>query len=194
MGRNKALLPLGDRMMVRRIVDAIAEIADEVVVVVSGRQDPEEYRRVLPPTVRLTADTAEQQSPVVGISSGLSALTSEYACVLSCDVPFVKPMVLDYLFKRAEGEDAAIPIWPDGLIEPLQAVYRVEPTRLAAKEAVEADELKNTDMIKRLERVKYVSVEELRAFDKELLSFFNVNTLDEYRTALSMLGEMGQEV
>lgn len=192
MGRDKALLQLGDRVMVRRVADAVGRVADEVVVVVSRHQNPEEYRRVLPPTVSLTEDAVEKQTPVVGIFSGLSQLESDYACVVSCDAPFVKPAVLDFLFKASHGIDAVIPAWPNGLIEPLHAVYRVETTRTAAKQAIEAEEFKNTDIIKRLHHVSYISVEELQQLDRELVSFFNVNTPAEYQRALVMLNEIGE--
>jgi len=187
MGRNKAFLPFQDKVMLVRIVGVLTSLAEEVLVVVSGRQGVDDYSALLPGSILIAKDLSEVQSPVVGILSGLTRVKSEYSCVVSCDVPFLNAKVLHYLFQQAEGRDAAIPVWPDGLLEPLQAVYRVEAARNAAGEALRSNELRNTDMIKRLKEIRNVPVEELKKFDSELLSFFNVNTPDEYQKALKIL-------
>ncbi|TLZ58803.1 MAG: hypothetical protein E6K16_08085 [Methanobacteriota archaeon] len=61
------------------------------------------------------------------------------------------------------------------------AVYLRSPARDAAKEALEAGDRANTDLIRRLLDVAYIPVEELRAVDPGLDSFVNVNTPEDLK-------------
>jgi len=110
-------------------------------------------------------------------------MRSEYSAVLSCDAPFVMADVLRILFRKALRSDAAIPKWPNGDIEPLQAVYKVRSAIPAARYALGRHEFRNVDMIKRLNRVTYVPVREIKRIDKGLMTFFNVNRPSDLRRA-----------
>jgi molybdopterin-guanine dinucleotide biosynthesis protein A len=103
--------------------------------------------------------------------------------VLSCDTPFVKDDVLKLLFKRAVHSDAAIPKWANGDIEPLQSVYKVKSVIPAARLALHRQEFRIVDMIKRLDRVTYVPVRDIKRMDSDLITFFNVNTQSDLRRA-----------
>jgi len=46
---------------------------------------------------------------MAGIATGLNAADAEYAFVVACDMPFVDPEFVDYLFERAQRHDAAVP-------------------------------------------------------------------------------------
>jgi molybdopterin-guanine dinucleotide biosynthesis protein A len=110
-------------------------------------------------------------------------MKSEYCIVLSCDTPFVNDSVLRFLFRRAVHSDAAIPKWPNGDIEPLQSVYKVKSVIPAAKMSLSRNEFRNVDMIKRLSRVNYVPIQEIKRVDAELNTFFNVNRRSDLRRA-----------
>ena len=175
MGRAKPLIKVAGVPLVVRVVQAAREAAAELVVVTKGTQAAS-IRPVLPEGVALRTDVSRIQSPLVGFAAGADALTSEYVALLPCDLPLLSPVLLYALFTAAEGHDAAIPRWPDGRIEPMVAVYLRSPARDAAKEALEAGDRANTDLIRRLLDVVYVPVDELRAVDPGLDSFVNVNT------------------
>lgn len=149
-----------------------------------GKNDEiDQYARILPSTVKVVRDAVDGRGPLAGILAGMQEMLSEYAVVLPCDSPFIKEEVVKYLFDEAQGADAAIPRWPNGYTEPLHAVYRVVPSALAAKEALKKDELRIIDMIKRLRRVIYISTDEIKKIDRDLITFFNINNQKDLRAA-----------
>jgi len=182
MGRPKALVLLAGETLVARVVGAARRVADELVVV-TKRSLVVQVREAVPDRTRVLPDSRDLQSPLVGLVTGARALGTEYVAFLACDLPLLVPAVLEALFARAEGADAAIPRWPDGKIEPMVAVYRREPARRAAAEALDADRFANTDMIERLERVRFVPTDELREGDPDLDSFVNVNAPEDLAEA-----------
>jgi molybdopterin-guanine dinucleotide biosynthesis protein A len=163
------------------------------VLVVIGHGEPRaEYQAILPSHVRVINDELEGKNPLVGIVTGFNAAKSNYAAVLACDIPFVSDAVIEHLFRRASGCDAAIPRWNTGRIEPLEAVYRRLPTLRAAQEALAKKGSSQKEMISKLARAVYVSVEdELRSIDPTLRTFFNVNTRKDRIIAEGIVTEEG---
>jgi len=189
-GSNKALQVLAGKSLVRRVVERVSEVTGEVVVVVGRGEPTAEYCAFLPSGVRVANDDLEGKNPLVGIVTGLSAAESDYAAVLACDIPFVNTKVIELLFRRASDADAAIPRWNCQSIEPLQAVYRRVPTLRAASETLAPADLSLEDMIRKLGRVVYVSVEdEIANIDHGLSTFFNINTREDMKVAERMLAE-----
>jgi molybdopterin-guanine dinucleotide biosynthesis protein A len=176
MGLNKSFLTLDGEPFIAVIIKTLLTVMDELVVSIGPHDNVSAYSRILPASVKIVRDEVEGQSPVIGIITGLSKTKAEYATVLPCDAPFTKARVIEHLFNKAEGFDAAIPQWPGGGTEPLHAVYLVSTTLDAARKAVAAGGLKCTDIIGRLTRINYVAIEEIRPFDPQLMCFFNVNT------------------
>ncbi len=184
MGRAKALIVLGTKPFVRWVADALLSTCDEVTVVLRKDEGELPYRRVLPASVQIKHDRFEEQSPLIGIVSGLEGTKSEYSAVFSCDLPFINTEVVRNIFEKTEGNDAAIPIWDDGRIEPLHAVYKTSSALYSARQCLEAgDDLSNHAMIRRLKSVNFVPTKELKLHDPNLLSFTNVNTLDDLKKA-----------
>jgi molybdopterin-guanine dinucleotide biosynthesis protein A len=182
-GRNKALVKLGGKPLLLHVVDAAMDVADEIVVAIGREHQVDSYTGLVPESVRVLRDAMQEKSPLVGIITGFEVMKSEYSLVLSNDTPFAKQRVLEYLFKRAAGSDAAIPRWMSGGLEPLQSVYRVRSALPAAKVALSERGFRNVDMIKRLRRVTYIPVSVLKRLDSDLITFFNVNTRSDLRRA-----------
>ncbi len=187
IGGNKHLRNLHGKPLVLHVVERASVIADEVLVVLKNDENPEMYRSILPSNVKLVLDSMQSDAPLVGIISGGRAAAFEYAAFLSCDLALLNPQVLDYLFRQADGWDAVIPRWPDGLLEPLHAIYRTKTAATAAEDALKAQEFRNIAVAKRLDKVKYVDVGELKRYDPNLLTFFNVNTAEDLVKAERLL-------
>ena len=181
--KEKPFLPFNGWPFITIIVEVPLGVVDEVVIAVGFTDDTSRFSDPLPDSSRIVKDEYDGQSPLIGMLAGLSKIHSTYTAVLSCDLPFAKEEVLDFLFKKANGFDAAIPRWPNGSIEPLHAIYHADAALEATKLEISSGGLKNVDMIKRLERTRYVDVDEFRPFDPEFLSFFNVNTPQDYEKA-----------
>lgn len=183
MGRNKALIKFGDKPLLLHVVEKVMTMACEINVVVGKNDELDDYGAILPSSVKILRDSISSKGPLVGILTGMEKMRSEYVLVLPCDSPFVKRDVLKHLVRVSRGADAAIPQWPNGNIEPLHAVYKISSSFYAAKAALRKKEQFVIDMIKRLDRVIYVSTDELRRFDQNLVTFFNINSQEDLRTA-----------
>ena len=187
MKKNKVLMKLGDKPLLSHIVEKVLGLTRETIVVVGKNDDLKNYSSLLPLTVTLLKDDVEGIGPLAGILIGMRSMRSKYALVLPCDSPFVNREVLKYLLNNTQGADAIIPQWPNGQIEPLHAVYKVSSAIPALETTLRKGELFIIDMIKRLDEVLYVSTEKLRELDKELITFFNINFLEDFKTAEKLL-------
>ncbi len=193
MGEDKALVKLIGKPLLLNVLETVMGLGNHEIVVVIGKNDESEnYSAILPSSISLLRDPVDGKGPLVGILTGMKSIGAEYALVLPCDAPFLNKDVLRYLLHKAGDADAAIPRWPNGDIEPLQAVYRVRSAIPAAESALERGELLILDMIKRLDKVAYVKTEEIRRFDEELLTFFNINSLEDLMGAETMLTRLQQ--
>lgn len=186
IGRPKQFLDFLGTPLIARVASRLAKVVDEVVVAINRWDDESVYRQHLPASTLIVKDEVDIQAPLVGLCSGLKSVKSPYTFITSCDAPFVNPRVVDELFKRAEGGDAALPIWPDGMLEPLHAVYHTTRALDAACSCVEASRFKNLSILDCLSDVRYVNVEELRSLDPSLLTFLNINTIEDYERALKV--------
>ena len=72
---------------------------------------------------RLAEDRFVVHSPLVGIHRGLSASRADLTFVVACDMPFVKPRLVEFLLAQAEGFDVVVPV-VRGCHEPLCSAYR----------------------------------------------------------------------
>lgn len=177
---NKALELLAGKPLISHVTERLSRVVDEILVVVGCHESRVEYEAILPSSVRVMNDEQEGKTPLIGIVTGLEAASSDYALVSACDIPFVNQEVIELLFQRASGADAAIPKWNQGHIEPLEAVYWTASTLKAARETLAPSGLPLREMIRKLAQVVYVSVEdEIRKVNPDLRTFFNVNTKED---------------
>jgi molybdopterin-guanine dinucleotide biosynthesis protein A len=186
-GQDKGLLQLANKPLIKHVLDAISTLVDEKMVVASSKVQAENYAKVLGSDVNVLIDVDDAQSPLVGALTGFKEAHGRYALLLSCDTPFVSNDVVSLLFELCINRYAVIPRWPNGYIEPLQAVYCAKPAYEAAKNALSEGKLNMQSMVDRLRSVRYVSTLVLQQLDPGLRTFFNINTLLDLRRAESML-------
>jgi molybdopterin-guanine dinucleotide biosynthesis protein A len=134
-------------------------------------------------------DELEIQSPLIGALTGFKHAHGDYSILLPCDTPFLSSQIISTLLHMCINRHAVIPQWPNGYLEPLQAAYHTKSALTATEATVKCGELDLRSMISRLGKVKYVSTLVLRQLDPKLLTFFNVNTVEDLRKAESILNE-----
>jgi molybdopterin-guanine dinucleotide biosynthesis protein A len=175
MGTAKALLDFDGEPLILHIVRALNDLFGETVVVAAPEQD----LPALP--ARLVRDEVAYQGPVGGIYYGLRAAGGEFSFVTSCDVPFLNSRLIAYLVAQITGHDVAVPYW-ENRFQPLHAVYRKSVLPLL-KAQLERGELRPIYLFEKV-RTRKIEPPELAAFDPEGLSFLNMNTPEDYRSAL----------
>ncbi|NYT00671.1 MAG: molybdenum cofactor guanylyltransferase [Methanocellales archaeon] len=179
---NKSMVQIGNKKMIEHVRDNLSGIVDEVLVVAGDMGQRDKISTVIYGT-SLTHDPVIGYGPVAGILAGLQSAKGDYAMVVACDMPFVNPDVVDFLFSLAEGYDAVVPRWPDGNIEPLHAIYKRNSTIKACESAIERDDRRIISPLNALSKVRYVSIEKIKEIDPELKTFINVNTMADLERA-----------
>jgi len=184
LGSNKPLQLVAGKPLICHVIEGVSGLSDEFLVVIARAAPKSEFVRVLPDYVRVLNDEPEGKSPLIGIVTALREVKSRYAIILSCDIPLVNSRVIQLLLKHVENADAVVPRWRTGHLEPLQAVYRREPTLNEAEKALHECGLSLAEFIKKLAHVTFVSIEdEIKIIDPELRTFFNVNTREDLAKA-----------
>lgn len=130
MGRDKALLEIGGKLLIEHAVNLLRKLGGEPRIV-AARPDLAKYAPVI-------EDRRSGCGPLSGIAAGLLASESELATFIPVDVPLLPLALLALLRERSQvsGALATIPCLL-GQAQPLCAVYhrRVLPQVSAALEA-----------------------------------------------------------
>jgi molybdopterin-guanine dinucleotide biosynthesis protein A len=159
----------------------MALIGDEVIIVTNS---PQKYGHL---EARLVGDIYPGKGSLGGIYSGLRAARSEYGLVVACDMPFLDLSLLRYMILLSPGQDVVIPRI-GGLTEPLHAIYSKQC--LQPIERVLAGGGGRIIEFFPEVRVRYVEEQEIKLFDPQCLSFFNINTPADLEKARSLEVEM----
>ncbi len=183
MNADKALLPFGNETMVERVVRLVSSIVDprHIVVVAAADQQLPSLKAIV------VRDSIEYQGPLPAIAGGFAALPPNTAVVFitGCDTPLLNPAIIEYLFQQLGDSDAVVPQDAERLY-PLCAVYRTNIfTRI--EQQITAGQRSLHQFIQRLD-AKLIPVENLREIDPELLSLKNVNSPEDYLSALEVAG------
>lgn len=186
MGRDKRALPWtptpggSPQTLLEHVVGTASRITGDIVLV--ANDDPGV------PGVRVVGDLYPRSGSLGGIYSGLAAAAHDLAFVAAADMPFLNPLLILDLARRASRVDAVVPVI-GGRPEPLHTVYR--KTALApARRQIERRKLKIALVFDAVSTVR-VREADLRMLDPDLRSFWNLNTPEEYRRALALAGDHG---
>jgi molybdopterin-guanine dinucleotide biosynthesis protein A len=171
IGSDKAFLELGGRPLIARVVERLAGVCAEVLIVAG---DTRPYADL---DVPLVEDRFRGIGVLGGLHAGLEAASWELVLAVGCDMPFLNPDLLRAFAAWAEGFDAAV-LRQGEQVEPLHAAYR--RTCLPALEAaIRAGERRVVSFFPHV-RVRTVTAVEVASFDPGLRSFRNINTLQEW--------------
>jgi len=188
--QDKGQLLLANKPLIKHVLDVVNSIVDEKFVVVSSNGQSENFANVVDSNVKIAVDAEDAQSPLIGALTGFEKAGGEYSLLLPCDTPLVSREILLLLFELCINKNAVIPRWPNGYIEPLQAVYRTKPALEAAKNALSEGKFNVRSMVDRLRGVRYISTLVLQQLDPKLRTFFNINTPLDLKKAEFMLERM----
>jgi molybdopterin-guanine dinucleotide biosynthesis protein A len=174
MGTPKALLLFDGEPLIAYVVATLRRLFAEVVVVAA----PGQSLPSMPAT--LVRDEVEHQGPVAGIYYGLRAAGGDVSFVTSCDSAFLNVDLIAHLVSEIPEHDVVVPHW-QGRHQPLHAVYRRSVSPLLAEQLARG-ELRPVYLFDRV-RTRRIDEEEIRRFDPDGSSFFNMNTPEDYAEA-----------
>jgi molybdopterin-guanine dinucleotide biosynthesis protein A len=177
MGTPKALLPFDEQPLIVHIVSTLSRLFGEVVVVAAPDQELPEM------AAKVVRDEVPHQGPVGGIYYGLRAATRGYAFVSSCDSPFLNSALISHLVSLLDDHhDVVVPYW-SGRPEPLHALYR-RSVLPHLEDQLARGELRPVFLFDKVP-TRRVDADEIKKFDPDGSSFWNMNTPDDYKEALA---------
>ena len=188
-GRDKGLVKLKGKPLVMYLLEKVAKVVDEKVIVVGSKAQKNVFSPLFEHLADVVVDKYDGNGPLVGALTGFETVQSEYSLLLPCDTPFLSSEIAALLLDCCIERNAVIPRWPNGWIEPLQAAYHTKSAMITTKKALDQGKMDVRSMIGYLRGIRYISTVVLQKLDPELLTFFNINTLADLRKAESMLSQ-----
>jgi molybdopterin-guanine dinucleotide biosynthesis protein A len=126
------------------------------------------------------SDPPGAAGPLAGLAAGLSIASHPTAVIVACDMPFLNERLLAQLLDMAQDCDAAIPL-AGGLPQTLHAAYS-RRCLSTAEALLRLGAHSMRDLVPRL-RVRYLSESRCMELDPDGLSWFNMNTADDFSRA-----------
>ena len=179
----KPLIKVCGKTLIEIVVEELSKLGSDVYVIVHTSQQATTLKEQADIEVKVLVDILHLKTPLAGLFTASTALKAEILYVAPCDTPFLKHVTYLKLHEKMTGVDAAIPLWPDGKIEPLIAAYRREKLRDAIMHALKHSEKSARSPLKYL-NVAYVPVEEV--FEDPYKETININTPNDLEAVSTM--------
>ena len=173
--KNKALLKVGNKSIIERVIDALSEVTESILLITNS---PEEFKYL---DLSTYSDIIPDSGPLGGIYTGLSISMTYHNLVIACDMPFIQSHILESLINQIEDNDIVIPVTPDGY-HPLCAIYSKKCVN-PIESLINSGSLKVTNLFNyvKVNKVDFTTYPEF-----ELNAFFNINTNEDYLMAISL--------
>ncbi len=149
--------------------------------------------------MRVVGDAEGYGGPLAGLQAGLSSARHPLGLALAVDHPFVSASLLGFLISEAHlgsGELRAVVPEVGGKLQPTLAVYPSGPWGRRSGECLAGGERSPTAMIKEAiaisrPAVVTISEDQIAGRDPEMLSFLDVDTLEDLERARRMACNIG---
>jgi molybdopterin-guanine dinucleotide biosynthesis protein A len=169
-GKNKALVELDGIRLIERVIRVMGSVFQRLIILTNS---PHEYAYLNLPMVE---DLIKGLGPIGGLYTGLKSISNEAGFFVACDMPFLSESLIRHMVEIRDDFDVVLPKI-DWKIEALHGLYTKSclPT---IKELIELQEYQVIRFFPKV-RVKYLGENEIREFDPQLKSFFNINKPNE---------------
>ena len=190
MGENKALLRLGGDSLIGHVIGRMRLVTDELLLITNS---PDEYSHLgLPMHTDIVPDTGA----LGGVYTGLSSASHDTALCVACDSPFLAPRLLTYLISVLQEHDVAMPYTTSRnetqiTLQTLCAAYSKRCLSIIER-MLQESELR-VHALQEWANIKRVPPEIWQRFDRDGMSFFNINTPEDFDRANSYLRSQSQQ-
>lgn len=184
MGRDKANLLLGEQTLLQHVIAAMQQIFPHIIV--SVRQPRPEIE--LPQVCDEQANEGMPvgAGPLAGLAAGLGHITTPWAFVVACDMPFVEPAMVELLAKYRPEYQAVVPV-VQGHPQPLVAFYAgscLDTIRGTIRAHLAGGGKNSLRAALEQLQVRYVDETELLKADPAMRSFFDLDTPQDVAIAM----------
>jgi molybdopterin-guanine dinucleotide biosynthesis protein A len=184
-GEPKALMELGGKRIIERIVEMLGSVLSDLLIVTNT---PGLYAFLGLPMI---PDVFPDHGSLGGIYSGLKAAKGDGAFTVACDMPFLKAEVIRLVVSHAGEADVVIPRVGDQY-ETLHALY-AKACLPHMEAALKAKRLKVIGFFPQVKILEIPEAEVARLADPHVC-FMNVNTPDELARAREVLDAPGRNL
>jgi molybdopterin-guanine dinucleotide biosynthesis protein A len=174
---------VGGDTLLGRVISRLKPVCSEIIVVT--RQDQIGAITLSRFAVDVTSDAVPDRGPLGGLHTGLERSKTDLNIAVACDMPFINAGLLTYLVGLAQGWDIVAPR-VNGLTEQLHTVYSKRCGSIAGQ-LIKLGKSRVADLFG-VVRTRFVEEPELRKYDPELMSFFNINTEADLNRARTLIG------
>ena len=178
MGRDKAMLPFGNKTMLQHLIDKYSASLGAVAVSVNEKSRfPFEGAGEL-------VDRYPDMGPLNGIVSAFAEYNEDMIFITGTDLPFGEPKLALRLAQLVGDADACIMRRGKKGFEPLFAIYK-RVCGVKADECLSQGKKSIRDLLECI-NVRYVDSEEIAEFDLDSI-LMNVNTEEEYENMKNLM-------
>lgn len=191
MGQPKYRLSFAGETLLRRIYRIVQPEVSRILIVAAVDQEiPQSESHI-----QVLRDEIPDAGPLAGISRALTFLQKgEHhpiaAFVTSCDVPLLRPEVISLLRSRLTEDYDAVVVRDDDFAYPLCAIYRTTAATIASR-LIASGQRRAATFPEHL-RTCWLSRDEMRTVDPQLVSLMNCNTPADVENVLRQSGTMRQ--
>jgi len=173
---DKGLLLIDGKALIKRVIDAVEGLVDEIVVVTHSQEQADNYEKLLMSDIKYVVCPDGSNGSLKMALCGLQETKAEYSLLLPFDSPLLSTEVITLLFDLSPGKTAVIPRSPDSEAEALHAVYNTKQVLEVVKKAMDEGQFDVEDLPERLRGVRYVSTMVIEQLDPDLKTFFRIFT------------------
>lgn len=116
MGRDKSLMDYRGKRLIEHVVDALRLFSTEIIIVTNNLHKYSFLENIV-----FIKDFVLDKGPLIGMISGLENIKTDWAFVISCDTPFLKGELINYLWMKRKGL-GVIP-FANNYFEPFLGLY-----------------------------------------------------------------------
>jgi len=174
MGTDKASLLFDGQTLLQSVIATMQQVFPKVIVSVRQPRAGIELPQI--------CDEQPDGGPLAGLVASLGQITTPWAFMVACDMPFVVPEVVELLAGYRLKHQAVVPV-VHGHPQPLAAFYAAS-CLAPLRENLAAQQNSLRGVLKQLD-VRYVGEAELLGADAQLRSFFDLDTPQDVEAAMS---------
>ena len=181
IGQDKATLVLDGLSLLQRAINSASSLGDDVICVARADQN------ISADGATFVHDPPGNKGILPAILAGLEHTSNDWIFLSACDMPFIQLPLVRYMLGLRQDYSIIVPRLSVGL-EPFHTLYhrRVIPALRAAI----ADNERRVVSFYADQRVREVNENEIRLYDPQLISFFNINTHQDLTRARNLVAQL----
>ncbi len=185
MGREKALLPIGDKTIIEILIEKLKPLFPEIIL---STNTPNEFLFL---KIKMVEDFYKNAGPLGGIHAGLLESNTEKNFIISCDLPLMETDLINFICnfetdkkikvcKIGDNIEPTFGFYSKSIIDDLEVLLN-----LHLQQGLNTKELSVNNLIEKV-GAEVIDPTYLPFYNDDL--FYNMNTFEDYLYVSRKLG------